>query len=334
MKKMASMVFALALALLLTTGARADAWSGQVEADAITLLTADSSGALTALDILPGQLVSKGDILGSVAVTRHFAPSDGTVAAIHFKVGDTLKDTVVEIEPVSPYVIHCTLTDGVSAENAAIHCGETLWMKCTSDGSHRAFGRVTSVEGSDYQVEALGGELYIGETVSLYRDTDFAKSSLVGRGTVVASETIAVTAEGTLTSLSVAQGARVERGQLLFTTASAEETNLVAPCGGIVTEVLAQAGDSVQEQQALARIAADVALRAEVSAEDLGRFQIGQRVAYLRGDDPHETPRRAVVTDVLMDTENGGGTIVCQPEENLLPIGLSITLTDDAAALP
>ena len=319
----------LALILLFTPGALADTWAGKVEANAITLLTAGSTGTLTALDILPGQLVEADDTLGSIAVTRRFAPVSGVVTAVHFQEGDTLKDTVLEIEPISPYVIYCTLTDGVSAENAALHCGETLFIKCAADGSHRAFGRVTSVDGTDYQVEALGGELYIGETVSLFRDQDFVKSSLVGRGTVVASETIAVTDEGTLLSLNVARGDHVERGQLLFATASSKTTALSAPCEGIVVEVLAQAGDSVQEQQTLARIAAGVTLRADVSADDLDRFQPGQRIAYLRGDDPHETPRQAVVTQLLIDTESGGATVVCLPEEALLPVGLSVTLTDE-----
>lgn len=326
---MKKVILCVMLLLLAAPTALADSWAGEVAAETTVPLTAGASGTLTALNITAGQLVTRDDALGFVGTTRCFSPVSGTIAAIHFKAGDTLSDAVLEIEPVSPYTIYCTLSDAVTADNAVLHCGETLYMRCTADGSHRAFGRVIGVDGSDFQVEALGGELYIGETVSLFRDQAFAKSSLVGRGTVVASETIAVTGEGTLTSLNVAQGDQVERGQLLLTTASSETTALIAPCDGIVVEVLAQAGDTVREQQALAQIASGIALRAAVTAEDLGRFRVGQHVAYLRGDDPHETLRQAIVTEILADTENGGGTVVCLPEEALLPIGLSVTLTDD-----
>ena len=317
-------------ACLMAAPAFADTWSGTVAASETAEVTIPSDGTLTSLALEVGQTVHAGDAVGTIRQTKVFAPTDGTIAAIHLEEGDKASGTVLEISPISLYTLTCT-TDNYAKtpENALVHSGEVLYVRCTVDGSHRALARVTTISGADFNAEVIGGELYVGESVYLYRQSNFAVESLIGKGTVTTHETLAVTGDGIITELRVSVGDAVEKGQWLFSCASSENTAITIPANGVVTDIRVSAGNAVKEDDTAAVIATDISLRVDVSSDDAGRFQRGGTWYYIRNDDPHEVHYRATVLQVLINESDASATIVLRPEAEQLPIGMGIILTDE-----
>ena len=327
---MRKIMICLLLITLAAAPALADTWSGSVNAAATAEIEIPADGTLTSLALEAGQRVTAGEAVGGIKETKVFAPADGTVAAIHLEIGDEADGTVLEISPVSQYTLTCTAESyAKTPENALIHSGETVYVRCTADGSHRALARVTTINGAAFNAEVTGGELYVGETVFIYRQSDFSTDSLIGKGTVTTHDTLAVKSSGTILSMRVSVGDEVERGQWLFSTASSDQTTVIVPMDGIVTAVSAQAGSTVKENQSVATIATDISLRVEVSADDAPRFKRGEIWYYTRNDDSHEVHHTATVQRVLLNEQDASATIVLNPEEHDLPIGMGIILTDE-----
>ena len=320
----------LLAALLAVSPSLADTWAGSVTASATTEIEIPSDGTLTSLNLEVGQRVEAGQVVGGIRETKVFAPVDGSVAAVHLETGDKADGTVLEISPVSRYTLTCTAENyAKTPENALIHSGESLYVKCSADGTHRAIARVTTIDGAAFSAEVTAGELYVGEAVFLYRSREFTTDSLVGKGTVTTHDTVAVSGSGVLLKLRAAVGDTVERGQWLFSTASTDDTQITVPVDGIVTAVNVQVGSAVQEDQSAATLATAITLRAEVSADDAMRFKKGDTWYYTRNDDSHETHRTCTVQRVLTNEADASATIVLIPEEKDLPIGLGIILTDE-----
>ncbi len=323
---------ALALLLVCLPGfGLADTWTGKVKEADVVDVEAPADGVLERFTPERGDTVRAGEIAGNIRLTRSFAPADGTVEAIHLEEGDEIDGTVLEIDPVSAYDITATAEGAPrTRENALVHSGERLYVRCTADGEHTAAGRVTAIDGESYHVEITEGALYIGETVRLYREEDYTEESCVGSGTVAASSLITCTGEGKLAELFVAEGDAVQKGQLLWTSASTGETEVVIPADGVVTGVLAARGDLVSEDGVLARIATRTILSVPAEAEDAEIFRRGTVLRYYRADDPHETLHDATVSRVLHDTSDAALTVELVPsQEGLLPIGLTVTVTDE-----
>ena len=198
----------------------------------------------------------------------------------------------------------------------------------TADGTHRAEAVVTSVNGAEFSAETTAGDLYVGETVWLYRDAD-AKER-IGKGTVTVHDTLTVSSSGTVRNLRVQAGDTVERGQWLYSVSSAEDTNICIPADGIVTEVSASAGSKVKEGQELAVIAVSCGIRIEVAAEDVKQFRTGGVCTYYRGDDPHETAYNCTVSRILLNAQGSTATVELLPEEGeLLTLGMSVRVETD-----
>ena len=324
------LIISLLIALLAVSPALADTWGGSVTASDTAEIEIPASGTLTTLNAEAGQQLQAGDVIGAIRETKVFAPTNGTVAAVHLEEGDAISSTVLEIAPLSRYTLTCTTESyAKTPENALIHGGETVYVRCTADGTHRAVARVTAIDGTTFMAEVTGGELYVGETVFVYRNLAFTADSLVAKGTVTAHDTVAVSGEGVLLRLRVGVGDHVEHGQWLFSTASSENTEIIVPQSGIVTAVSVNVGSEVQEGQSAVTIATSVTLRVEVSADDAMRFKKGGTWYYTRNDDPHETHHTCTVQRVLTNEADASATIVLIPEEEDLPIGLNIILTDE-----
>ncbi len=318
-------------AILLVSAACADTWEGSVTAAETVTLNAPAAGILTELTLEVGQTVTAGMTAGETAQTAVFAPADGSIAAVHAKAGEKVSGTVLEISPTSQYLVTCTTSNvAKTVENALIHMGETVYMKCTVDGSHRAVGTVVSIDNTTYEVEVIGGELYVGEAVYVYRDAALSTGRLLGKGTVTSHETLAVAGEGRLLTMRAEAGRNVAKGQLLFTTATTEETALIIPADGVVTQLKAAKGANVQEDQAVADIAVGTALRIQVTADEAARFHVGGVWYYTRSDDPHENSFTAKVSRIFVSEEDASATIELIPDgQTELPIGLTIHVTDE-----
>ena len=191
--------------------ALAEYYEGKTAALSTVTVCAEADGKIEAVRVLEGQRVAAGEALFRLRSERTFSSQDGTVSLVSVKEGDKVSGSVLEIMPVERYTIHCTVAKAYqSAASTLIHSGETVYMKCTADGTHRAIGTVSQIDGSEYRVLTLGGELYVGETVYLYRDGDFTAAQRVGIGTVVVSDTGSMK-PAALSRLCVAAGTRGAR---------------------------------------------------------------------------------------------------------------------------
>ncbi len=309
---------AVAALLLLNSAALAETYSGTVAATETISVEAGASGILDTLNVLPGSYVQAGDVLGTVGATKVFATQDGTVAEISCEAGDTVNGTVLEVNPSEKYRIYCTVDEAYeSAETMLVHSGEQVYIQCTKNGTHCATGVIGALDGSEYQVITTGGELYVGETVYLYRDAEFSSEQRIGIGTVVETDTQSYSAQGTLVAMHVQAGETVERGELLYEYADGDETTITAQADGIVLSVGIEQGDSVEEGAAIMTIAKTDGLCVEVDVDETFAATIneGNTVNLIYIADTTETPVAGTITDISDITENGMYTVRIQPEK-------------------
>lgn len=317
----------LLLLLLPVRAALCETYAGKTVAIRMETLWAECSGILQELSLTVGQTIKAGETVGSIKPTAVFAKQDGTVARITAKAGDAIDGTVLELSPESKFTVSCTSEGAYErVDNQLMHCGETVYIRCINDGSHRGVGVISQIEGTTYQVIATGGEFYNGETVRLYRKPGYPYLSLIGEGTVIASKTEAYAASGALIDLHVQEGEQVERGQLLFTYGETADLKLCSPCDGTLSEIHVSTGERLEKGQAVATIIPKDALRVEiqVSEEELALLSIGQNLSFIRADDPEETPIPGTIEDIRWIAEDETYTVTILPSTFDLPFGLSV----------
>lgn len=249
--------FALALAALLALPGLAlaqEEFEGVVAAGDTVAVTAPFGGTVQAVALREGAQVNAGDALVTLSTTKALSTVDGTVRGIFAQTGDALENTtVLYVAPLSKYTLSCNIGAAYdSIDTTYVHLGEKVYIKCKKDGTHKAEGIVTAVDGSKFTVQTTAGELYMEETVYVYRSEDYTLKTRIGSGTVGRTAEIAVQATGSLLSLAVADGDTVERGQLLFETvdgaldpAADAGSTVVAQTGGVVAAIKAAAGQKV-----------------------------------------------------------------------------------------
>ena len=233
-------------------------------------------------------------VIATVETGKTYASTDGTVSGVFAREGDsadgvkTQYGALVYIEPINRYTLECSTEKGYnSSENRYIHIGESVFLKCTKDGSHQGRGVVTGLdekEDNKFTVEVTGGEFYMGETVDIYRSEDYASASRIGRGTVGRTKTVAVNAEGSVLKMHVKAGDTVERGELLFETVSGTLDGLYAPdkqvvsdTAGVIATVDAGNGTSVEKDAKIATIYPNDAMQIKmvISEADLMDVTVG-----------------------------------------------------------
>lgn len=177
MKKTASLG-ALLLALALPLAAQAETvFAGEVTAETVQVIAAPYGGLVEDVRVRVGDSVKIGDPIATVETAKTYASTDGTVSGVFAHEGDsadgvkTQYGALVYIEPINRFTLACSTEKGYnSSENRYIHIGETVFLKCTKDGSHQGRGVVTGLDEKDdgkFTVEVTGGEFYMGETVDL-----------------------------------------------------------------------------------------------------------------------------------------------------------------------
>lgn len=317
---------ALAAALTLCVTASAEVFTGVTAALSTVNVVPECFGTSTSLDAEAGQRVVAGQSLMTLSSEKTFAAADGTVSLLHADEGEDVDGTVLEIAPMQRYVIHCTVTQAYqSAENTLVHDGETVYARCTQDGTHRAVGTVCAVDGSTYRVLTTGGELYVGEVVYLYRGTDFTAARRVGIGTVMAADPVAYEGSGKLTRLCVDEGDPVERGQLLYALGGG---TVEAPVSGIVTGLDVQPGESVEKDQIVAQIVPDGQVGVEVQVDEAtaARVEVGAQVQLVFATDDGQIVSGTVI-DCARTAEDGAYRVRIQVDTDApFPLGMSITV--------
>ena len=302
-------ILATAMVLLMLFGsALAERCSGTIAARNSLRVTLSAQGTLSRVAVKAGDVVAQGDLLAELATDRVFSIEEGVVARTLAEVGDTAHGTVLEIAPLNRYTIFCTVDSAYkTSATKMVHAGEAVYIKCTANGTHRGTGIVTQVDGSEYRVTATGGELLVGETVYLYRNSEFSSRKRVGIGTVLAADTVTYEAEGTLLRLDVAAGEYVQRGELLFETCSAEESTLAAPADGIVLSCAEQGETLAEGEEAFTLAPLDsLCVEAQISEQTAGRIGPGDAVSVILAGEPEEKPRAGTVLEVSGSASEGG----------------------------
>jgi len=329
MKRIISAVLAL---LMICVPAMAEVFTGTTVARSTIAVTAEAGGIIDELYVQPGSAVEEGEVIARLRTTKVFAMQNGTVARIHAEEGKEAQGTVLEIAPVSRYTIHCTSDSAYdSVSSNLVHCGETLYMKCTANGTHQGHGRVYSIDGSAYMVEATGGEFYVGETVYLYRDAEYAYKQLVGTGTVVSSATEAYESEGKITSIHVSEGEYVEKGELLYEVIDGEGTEVIAPEDGIITSCNAGNGTVVEEGQIVVNLISygEICISVQVEEDQIGKISVGDSAAltYSCYGDERLIPGTVIETSNV--AQDGIYTAYVDSEDMPAQLGLSVEVRID-----
>ena len=329
MKRIISVILVI---LMTAVPALAEVFTGTTVARSAMPVIADAGGILEEMHIQPGSAVKEGEVIARLRTTKVFASQNGTVARIHAKEGKEAEGTVLEIAPVSRYTIHCTSDEAYdSISSNLVHCGETLYMKCTTNGTHQGSGIVYSIDSETYMVEATAGEFYVGETVYIYRDPEYAYKKLVGVGTVVTAATEAYESEGRITAIHVSEGEYVEKGELLYEVIDGEGTEIVAPADGIITACETENGAAVENGQIIAEYVrySDILVSIQVDETSVAGISVGDEafLTYAGDADEQIIPGKVISISHLSTDENY--TVYVQPETTLPCLGTHVSAQID-----
>jgi len=328
-KKTISTILAL---LMICVPAMAEVFTGTTVARSTMNITAQAGGIIDELYVQPGSVVKEGEVIARLRTTKVFATQNGTVAHIQATEGKDADGTVLEIAPISRYTIHCTSDSAYdSISSNLVHCGETLYMKCTTNGTHQGSGKVYSIDGSTYMVEATGGEFYVGETVYLYRDAEYAYKQLVGKGTVVSSTTEAYESDGRITAIHVSEGEYVEKGELLYEVIDGESVEIVAPADGIITACETENGAVVENGQPIAEYAlsSDLLIAIQVDESSIAGVSAGDVASIVYAGDTSEQHIPGIVTGISHLIEAESYAVYIQAETILPFLGMHATVYID-----
>ena len=273
----------LVLCALLPAAAFAEtSFDGTVVAGESVGVTAPFGGTISAFGLRVGSKIGVGDTIATIETNKVYATADGVVAGVFGQAGDSVESVVsrygavMYVVPNSKYTITADIEKAYnSSDMKYLNIGETLYICCTSDGSHTAVGTVTAASGTIYTVETVSGELIMEETVNLYRSSDYATKSRVGRGTVSRTSEIAVTGSGSLLNLHVKDGDAVSRGDLLFETVTgtfdglyATTNEIVSDVSGVIASVNTSAGANVNKGDTLLTVYTMDSLQIEISVDE------------------------------------------------------------------
>lgn len=258
MKKLFVLCLALMLAMLPAGGALAESILiyGTVVCTQPQPIVSSAYGAIAQINCDVGDHVSAGDVIATISTQKVYAATDGTVY-LFGEPGDEIADVVEEygavayIDPAQPYTMTATAKN---ANNGTVRVipGETVYLRCYKDGTHKGKGLVVKVADGKYTVKVTEGTFLKGESVSVYREQDYSYSSYIGRNTMQTLDMIPCTGEGHLVRFHVTNGAQVRKGDLLYETVSGEfapdSTNreqVAAPADGIIAAIHVKVGEEL-----------------------------------------------------------------------------------------
>ena len=319
MKKLLSMLMVMAL-LLPGMALGSESFDGVVIAGDAVLVTAPYGGTVENVYVKQGQRLEVGVEILSLKTNRVIATEDGTIRGVFAKAGDDASGTVMYLAPVSKYTVRASISKANSAaETKYVTIGEKVYLRCSKDGTHVARGVITAVDGSSYTVQTSAGELYMEETVYIYRTADYSDDSCIGSGTVSRTDAVALRGNGSILRMHVADGEEVERGQLLFETVDGiidqsviDNASVCAEKSGVVAEVKARAGQKVSQGDVIMTLyqPGDYQIKFSIPEDMLTQVKAGDSAKlYFNWNEDKTEPCDGSVTEVsyIGTTAQGGG---------------------------
>lgn len=316
---------ALVLSLCISISA-AESFSGITAAASTVTVEIPAEAVVEKVEVELGDAVKAGQELAVLREHAVFSFEDGIVGVLEYKAGDIVDGTVLKVAPSHQYHLYCTIKEAYNKmENKLIYTGEILYAKCTKDGSHRAVVKVISVDGKEFEAFSVGGQLFIGETVYLYRDEAFDATARVGIATVVAEDAMDYDCKGYLCDVDVENGEEVKRGEKLFTWCEAEKPVITAKQSGVITAVYLSNGQSCESGIAFEMMPED-ALRIDIYVDenDLTELQSVQHYFYTRADDENDIRYPASLESISKLSEGNDYRIRLLPQDKNLPIGMHV----------
>ncbi|MDD3213681.1 MAG: HlyD family efflux transporter periplasmic adaptor subunit [Eubacteriales bacterium] len=266
-KKILLAALSLMLSVVLMGSAAAETtFDGTVVSSESVSVTAPFGGTVSSFRLREGDEISVGDVIAEVETTKVYASTNGVVTGVFGQPGDAVDDVVsrvgavLYIEPDSKYTITADIQKAYSdSDNKYVNIGETVYIESYySSNGNTAVGTITATSGTTYTVETTSGELLMEETVNLYRSSDYASTSRIGRGTVSRTAEVAVSGSGSILYMHVKDGDAVTRGQLLFETVTgtldglyATSNQIVSDVDGIIASVNLSAGSTINKGDTL-----------------------------------------------------------------------------------
>lgn len=254
-------------------------------------LKAPSSGLLAPFQARVGDVIGEGETIFEVEPVRVYADIDGTVADVYVAEGGVADaamaryGAVMRIEYADRYEINANAATGYNnAENRDLRVGTPVYLRSSNEG-HFADGVITGVNGLQFTVQVLGGDLVYTQDVKIYRESDYGNKSLLARGRLSSVAPYSVSASGTVMEVAVKAGDVVQEGDFLFSYVPdvlspddrEDATRVKAERGLIMTALNVQQGAGVQKDQVLAYAAplGEYELTAHAEEGDVHRFAVG-----------------------------------------------------------
>ena len=155
-------------------------FAGKVAASNTSVISAPYGGRVDNIYVHVGDYVGEDSLIATLGTDEVYALVDGTVSGIFASEGDDAESVaerygaVLFIEPTNRFTFDCSNEKGYSySENRYIHIGETVYLSCTTDGSHSGVGVVTGVDEKDekkFSVEVTEGLFYMNKKGVLLKD--------------------------------------------------------------------------------------------------------------------------------------------------------------------
>ena len=279
---------------LLMGSACAVSFSGTVAASDTVEIYAPIGGTVERVEVSAGEKVQAGDVLATLETTKVYATEDGVITGIFGEPGDNAETiaerygAVMYIEGETVYTIAASTEEAYNTTDTKfVHVGEEVYLCCYSHGTHTGTGVVTSIEGTDYNVNVLEGDFLLGETVSIFRGETTASSSRIGRGDISRKSPASVTGSGSIVSIAVQDGDAVQKGDLLFETLDGSFDGLymsgaqiTADAAGTVYQLNLNQGSKIEKNSVAAVIYPEGKMRIEalVNEYNLSEIAVGDKV--------------------------------------------------------
>ena len=243
-------------------------FSGKVEASETREVYAPVSGTAEEVPVRAGQSVTADTVIAKLKTTKVYAPENGTITSVYGQPGDDAATVAAAYGAVmyleGETIFHISATAEGAAEvrdNFIIHSGETLYIVSRNHTLNKGTGLVTAVEESGFTVRVTSGKFYVGDSVDIFRDSDYTPTSRVGRGNIQRLKPTAISGTGSIVSYAVKPGDSVQRGQLLFETIEGgfdglemTGTEIRAGVDGIIASLNVQQGGNVTKNSVVAVI--------------------------------------------------------------------------------
>lgn len=342
MKKLLSLT--LCLLLLAAAALAEERFDGQVVAGDTVSVTAPFGGVVKSCGLRVGTLIKANDVIATLSTTRVLAAEDGTIRGVFAGQGDSAESTVLYLAPVSKFTVSANISKAYeTAQTMFVTIGEKVYLRCSKDGSHKAVGIVTAVKGSGYTVQTTAGELYMEETVNIYRTADYSSKQCIGSGTVSRTDALAISGTGSILKLHVKDGDEVERGQILFETVDGDTAGMVyadssvrSTVAGVIAEVKVKAGQQVKQDDVLMTVYRpnDYQISMSIPEDMLSTVKVGDACSiYFNWNEGQSEPLTGAITEIsyMSNTaENGDETTynayVSFTADETVRLGMNVTV--------